>query len=711
MHPIDNLKINMIPHTGQAIVSYRGKEYKLMVYLGHGNTWQDISTTKDWSSIATQIKECLDQIDPSPEAFESASFVLKGDFTDITTTATPTLKERNITVESAEVTKKGADSKLQTTKIDPLTIQPKVKKILEDLGKNLVQVKPLQSSNAHKKDSASKEQYETVTIDPLAEVIGKNRPKNRVDGKTTLDYALAHQLQKMDPSFATSSMDAIVKGIRAKVATHVKKIKTTDPLFNQILISLQNANQKDHAKLVKALGGFLKIMDEGELSQTLLPSTNLNDDQKNKLIKLYANYIEDPITAVCDKTFIQLLVAASAKDKTHYGIILIEEDEKGVQKRTVYPETASSIALTQSALIHAQEVKQADGTSSIEYFSYDRAPAGFKDLSKEHTGISTKVTTENRKKEPPKFPGRIEKHKGGRCCDYSLAYVIMKKLNPGLELTDDALKTTATELRKQVAHVLLRSELIINNEEFIRALITSIQEIPDHSTPSPVPSKACLGATTIGTDNYLENRKQLCEFYANYITHAEMLNELDSAFLYLIQFTNNYKMHKIAVIEDSKICAKYPVDQNLSDDWIFVEHVPGHYYAINKEDPAAQVQLNAFVLAEQNIREKHRKLEEQNRLTFALNTFISDLYSSTKSDEEWYQSLVALETQYLQAFEALKCLVWIHAGAPLDQGFDFGGDQIRKLKDTPNRLRDIFKSYGDADQLRQKINERIPTST
>lgn len=197
----------------------------------------------------------------------------------------------------------------------------------------------------------------------------------------------------------------------------------------------------------------------------------------------------------------------------------------------------------------------------------------------------------------------------GRCADASLAYQILKRAGYANLLNDpnkkkedkDLIFTIASYLRISVAAKITEDAGLDQDFDFIdKHLIKSIKDIPTQK-----PNNIALILQKQPRSR--EDIETLRKYYASYILSANMLNYLDSAFLYIlpkIEVHQNLKPYfpygfRCVVIQENGITALYPENAELElDDWLYIYYNGiNHYLAVKTDEAATRTHLEQMLQA------------------------------------------------------------------------------------------------------------------
>ncbi|MBS0604251.1 MAG: hypothetical protein JSS60_04345 [Verrucomicrobia bacterium] len=676
----------------QAIVTVNGVDYKFTIFRTRAGAEQDVTSEHDWEAIAKQATEIALNL-TGKRAVDKASVVLTGipeDPTTIVPTARPVqLLEAEVEFKE-DRTGHTARTRFEGDRI-PRDAQLKVRQNLDQIGQEYASIRPLSSSRV-----TSHEPGEVVIQDPKVDIC-KDRPKAIVQGPSLdgsgpvvdqpgLDYALADQLSKM-PNSGRALLNGIsvqqnATALRHDYALHVVapgKGYDTDPVkFNEILASLRKASTDDTAKLETSRGaiGLPDQISTPDLATLLGPAKsfdNLSSTEKQKLIKLYAKYVDNGGKVLGDSFLRAFQEVYSTGDRPpNFQIVVIKED--GTSKH--YPEGDDTIALKRCAFIYLGN----DG----RYQSYSRASRAtapiLKDLNSDET-ISSRTTTVRRTPPPfvPSVPLRPVSGNGS-CVELSVAYQILK--TPSVDPTNEQLVIQGEALRGAVA-AQLRQPTHDADLAFVGSLVHSVGEIPAFKQNNRELLKLDNGSGALlrpildqGPFDEIRRILQkhadspplipdeirtLREYYTTYITeqHADgkMKNYLDQAFLYLLPKVNSE--YKVAVISGNRITATFPEEAELNfNDWKFIhldtrDSANPHYDPVNKTAVGAQDAIEEMII-----------IKETQRKERVLDGFMQRLAASEDLTPNGDPNAIRralfeeLRVQHPKAYKAISQLAW-----------------------------------------------------
>jgi hypothetical protein len=644
--PNDRLRLHISVENNQAIVRINGQDYRFTVEKRNGMGWTNVTGIRDWTELAQHVTELFTQF--YPENIEEGQIVLNGDFSNVES-STHQLQPRQVTFESAEVSVKNQNGQKETKRVtqDDLPrldqsvkqiVQQKIAQFRQDIAAarpitNPTQQQPLpqQTSNPVSQQPAipplpQPEFEEVVTVK-----ICENRPHSAAQNsanhnRTTADFILADQLLKehqVHKDFVGKSTEQVAQILRAKVAKHISNntpvfFKTKNALdysqgelFNDILSSLRKARDLDSTRLSAASKKYK--MDDNKLRSLLSKEINtLEKKDRQALVAIYTNYLQDetPSDVRClGQIFFKAFVEAYKKDCLQIVIIEDLPAPSRSQKATpILPPGETVIDPPRCAFLHLN--------STGQFTSYHRGAdqqLGLIDLNTS-TNLATLEKREQKRKLPPITPATVlveDIDDSGRCLDFSLAYLMLKKAGKNdlmkAQSNHQQVIDLANQLRNDVAQKMLGTAELDQDLEFIHYLAVSIDSIPEtqlNDRMKKILKEQHYADTSTPEMRMRANnaRKEMREFYARYITQVDqsnkMTNHLGAAFLYVLPkidvpqsvastFTEGLCF---AVVQGDRIIAKYPMNAELKEDWPFINYNGvNHYTAVNMSYAANRI--------------------------------------------------------------------------------------------------------------------------
>jgi hypothetical protein len=718
-NPVPNLTFQALPNGKIRVTKPTGEVYDYSCTVFKGGV--DVTGSRNWGEITSGITKLF--IAAAGKPIEAGQIRLAGDFTDI---AAVDLKEKNVQILSAEVTYHDDDAHEWKSKTYTSASAVALKN-LDNLGEEFksqpavttsappsaTQAEPVaathptpQATTSSPPQAVPVEEYEDVVNDDRLEAC-KNRRKETirvrvsesspVSFKTSAIYALADQLSKMEnqgrTEFHNKAHDQIVNELRNTISGDLKnKVGTWKPHSNFFFQAVK-AIETD-PKLVQ----IMRKVDLNETTLNVILSKNpdqLTENEKEKLIKLYAEYIRNG-GEILDDLFFRVFVSSyqAGNNPPKFQVVIIEGNGSITDRALSYPSKGTS------AIIDARRCGFVyRNTTNSQYESYDRVspfnlntPTG--DNNK-YLHITPTATTTRRLKTPAAAPTTpsaaaletVRINASGRCLDMAVAYEILRIKYPHssreeLEARGEEITTIANELRVEAAKVINEGPVDDNFFFQIWASILSIPAFvpetdPGVSSQQRSYSTECvrrqLAAGDADTeianikaillkqlDTIADDEKNILrKFYANYIIQEstpapsnpreKYFNYLDSAFLHAltkIRLPGIDKEIKCAIIRDNKIherIEKADARTELnSSNWIFLNYVRGnHYEAVDTKNVETLRKVESMIL-----------IEKEEELTSLLNI------QGDTTPELIPRRLVELKIKYPKAYTALTRVMW-----------------------------------------------------
>ncbi len=600
--PVPNFTIEALPSGKIRVTKQTGPttspevyDYECTVFKGSAN----VTGSRDWGEIASVITKLF--VTAAGKPIEAGQIKLAGDFRDI---AAVDLKDKNVKIVSANVTYHDDGAHEWKSK----TYERESEVALKDLNHlgeefksrapvttsappSATRTEPLvptlsspQAATASAPQAESVPEYEDMVDDDRIAAC-KNRNKGTVQirlsessaasFKTSAIYALADQLSKMKnhgrTQFNAKTHDEIITELRNTISQDLKNYlnvwKGDSTLFFQ---ALKNIETDPH--LVQSL----HTVDLNETMLNNILSKNpvqLTEIEKEKLIKLYAEYIQNGGEKLDDLFFKVFIASYKFGDNApDFQVVIIEGNGTTTDRALSYP-TSTIIDARRCVFVYRN-------TTNTQYESYERGnPFDLNNPTGDNTKylhITPTATTTRRLKTPtpatasttssapqlllpaapvpviPRPNVRVPGHAiatsfqtqecggDGLCFDKSIAYQLLKKQQPEQVPQQSAIDEAAQALRNQVA-TYIRDEAVrpdqpvrlYNDDTFADLLYESIRGSNWDALTLRV--KEIIHNeehTSLDPQVKINARKELMQHYASAITQPAQW--IDSAFAYVI---------------------------------------------------------------------------------------------------------------------------------------------------------------------------------